>query len=63
MKKDEWRQVGIATLSKSGWSLNVCICDTWYSIKVNELRQLLEGWRRFAKVSAPIRMHSEGLDW
>lgn len=55
MTKDEWRQVGIAMLSRSKFALNVCIGNEWYAIKVSELWKVMNGWIRIAKVSAPRR--------
>jgi hypothetical protein len=43
MLRNQWRQVGVAVLSRSGWALNICIDNAWYSIRISELRKLLDG--------------------
>ena len=64
MIKTQWRQVGVAVLSRSGWALNISIDNEWYSIKISELRKVLNGWRKTASVSAPtLAYDSEEEPW
>jgi len=58
--KSEWKQVGVAVLSKSGWAISIGIGDDWYSIPVEELRRVLNGYAKVAKVSTIVSESHSG---